>query len=169
MRSAQELREVMCPSRDVGINSNLFVSVVDSLYGVSIDILSFEKLDHPQVAQYLVEHSLAYVPGSVSPHTACVRYGARSISVQHTKKTCAILPLHEAWDTLEVNQIPIGQYTFVVDVVGGRFRIRYKRHQLPGEIGSKHLCMVDDETHLVIAGEISREKSKNMVNLQSGT
>jgi hypothetical protein len=174
MLSARDLRNIICPFRDIGIDRNLFVSVKESLYGVPIDILSFERVStsFPQVAQFLVDHGLADPPPrEIQIRPACVRFQDRVIGVDYTKNNCTILPLLEVWDMLDVHLLSVGQYTFVVDIDGGRFRIRYKRHQLPGEIGSKHICMVDEKTeYLVLAGELSIEPTfESRVNLESGT
>lgn len=140
----------------------MYIRVQESTENVPLDTLSFHRLLD---STFDLPSFLCSVPGlTLDPSRqrtdvlySCLRYNsARYIRIDHTASTCEMLEMLVVYDYLDIRHLDPGVlYTFVADIINGRFRIRFKPRRFTGEIGSKHICLIDDTTrHIVLAGEV---------------
>jgi hypothetical protein len=174
MLSYEDYKEHRDDTRDVGIPFDLF-QTVQCTKMMTAEILSFDTVfrSEPDLAQFLVNKGLVVDPSEHLQSTlgSCLQIPTRRIvHVQHSAQMCLAVPIKTMELPARFDALP-GLYTFVVDVDATlRFILRYKRQTYPGEIGSKHVCLVGVDTRLVLAGEISVLTNGTwLVNLQSGT
>ena len=161
---------------DMAIPYTMFTEVVYA-HMASFKVLSFADVlgtkSTSQLAHFMVVHGLTMDPINIIQDRvgSCLRLDTGNIvRVQHTTQMCRVVPMQ----TLELpTRITIpGLHTFVVDIVANsRFRMRFKRQNWPGEVGSKHVCMIDARMrHFLMAGEVFVSvDGVCTVNLQSGT
>ena len=133
----------------------------------------------PQLAQFLRQYQLTLDPIQLlrtsrsAGSGLLVPSGDRVVYVHHTSQMCRSVQLQTMdlpWSAA-IHRAP-GIYTYVVELLpSAGFRLRYKPMRWPGEIGSKHICLVDANVrHLVLAGEFCvRVDGTSSVNIQSGT
>ncbi len=141
-------------------------------------ILSFVLvLGHiPYIAQFLRQHQLTLDPihhFRTSVGSGLMVDSDRVIYVHHTTQMCLAVQLQTMDLPWSAGRHPApGLYTYVVELEpSAGFSLRYKPIRWPGEIGSKHICLVDASVrHLVLAGEFCvRVDGTSSVNLRSGT
>lgn len=163
---------------------------VDSCFFPLIPIpsLDFTKVQTKNIdlPAFLIEHDLFYEIATYEEQKeirTCVIYGREKeevvLGVGYTSKNLyGIYDMKYEPDTLDV-----GVYTFIIYIRGGQFKKIFVKNEIAGEIGTKHLCLVDyiteggkeeGEVHIVLGGEtIVRldEKNENIIefNLVSGS